>query len=731
MKKSKGIAILAAVALALAGLSYCASVILSSTGVGEDKNIKLGLDLAGGVSITYQVVSENPTSEQIKDTVYKLQKRVEGYSTEAAVYQEGSDRITVEIPGVKDANQILADLGKPGSLEFKDPDGNVYMTGQDVANAQPAAVNDKMQNKQYVVELTLTDEGAEKFAEVTSANVGKRCPIVYDDETISNPEVQEAITGGTAQISGMSSFEEAENLASSIRIGSLSLELEELQSNVVAAQLGTDAISSALKAAAIGLALIAVFMIAYYWIAGVAAAIALAIYTTLVVAVLYLFEITLTLPGIAGIILSIGMAVDANVIIFARIREEIASGKTVATAIKTGFQKALSAIIDGNITTLIAAAVLGIKGSGTVKGFAYTLAIGIILSMLTALVVTRLILNGLYAVGFKDAKFYGAQKERKTIDFIGKRHLFFLASVVVIVAGFVGMGVNKAGGKGAMNYSLEFMGGTSTTADFGKDYTLAELDSDVEAVVSEVTGDANIQFQKVEGSTQIVIKTRSLDLDERDELNAALVEKFNVDEATITAQNISATISGEMTSDAIWAVVIATILMLIYIWFRFSDIRFATAAIIALVHDVLVVLTCYSLVRLSVGSTFIACMLTIIGYSINDTIVIFDRIRENIGTRKIADKEELAEVSNRSISQTISRSLNTSLTTFVMVLLLYILGVASIKEFSLPLMVGVISGTYSSICVATAIWFEFKTRFVKKEAVNQKAASGKKKKAKI
>ncbi len=731
MKKSKGIAILTAIVLVLAGLSYCASVILSSTGVGEDKNIKLGLDLAGGVSITYQVVSENPTAEQIKDTVYKLQKRVEGYSTEAAVYQEGSDRITVEIPGVKDANEILADLGKPGSLEFQDPDGNVYMTGQDVANAQPATVNDKMQNKQHVVELTLTDEGAQKFAEITSANVGKRCPIVYDDEIISNPEVQEAITGGTAQISGMSSFEEAENLASSIRIGSLSLELEELQSNVVGAQLGTDAISSALKAAAIGLALIAVFMIAYYWIAGVAAAVALAIYTTLVVAVLYLFEVTLTLPGIAGIILSIGMAVDANVIIFARIREEIASGKTVATAIKTGFQKALSAIIDGNITTLIAAAVLGIKGSGTVKGFAYTLAIGIILSMFTALVVTRLILNGLYAVGFKDAKFYGAQKERKTISFIGKRYIFFLISVIVIVAGFVGMGVNKAGGKGAMNYSLEFMGGTSTTADFGKDYTLAELDSDVEPVVAKVTGDANIQFQKVEGSTQIVIKTRSLDLDERDELNAALSENFNVDESTITAQNISATISGEMTSDAVWAVIIATILMLIYIWFRFSDIRFATAAIIALIHDVLVVLTCYSLVRLSVGSTFIACMLTIIGYSINDTIVIFDRIRENMGSRKITDKEELTEISDRSISQTISRSLNTSLTTFVMVLLLYILGVASIKEFSLPLMVGVISGTYSSICIATAVWFEFKVRFVKKEAVTQKAGSNKAKKAKI
>ena len=716
MKRSKGVAILVAVALVLAGLSYWASIILSSTGVGEDKNIKLGLDLAGGVSITYQVVSDNPTSEQMKDTIYKLQKRVEGYSTEAAVYQEGDDRITVEIPGVKDANQILADLGKPGSLEFKDPDGNVYMTGEDVADAQAATMTDKMQNKQFVVELTLTDAGAQKFAEVTSANVGNRCPIVYDEQIISNPTVEEAITGGKAQISGMSTFEEAEELASSIRIGSLSLELEELQSNVVGAQLGNEAIATALKAAAIGLALIAVFMIAYYWVAGLAAALALGIYTTLVVAVLYLFEITLTLPGIAGIILSIGMAVDANVIIFARIREELATGKTVAAAIKTGFQKALSAIIDGNVTTLIAAAVLGVKGSGTVKGFAYTLAIGIILSMFTALVVTRVILHGLYLAGFRDAKFYGAQKERKTLHFMKKKAAFLLISGVVIVAGFVGMGVNKSQGKGALNYSLEFMGGTATTVDLGRDYTLAELDSEVNPVVAEVTKDANIQFQKVEGSTQVVIKTRSLDLEERDALNAALAENFKVDESTITAQNISATISGEMTKDAVLAVVIATILMLIYIWFRFSDIRFATAAIIALVHDVLVILTCYSLVRLSVGSTFIAVMLTIIGYSINDTIVIFDRIRENMKGRRIKGNEDLEEITDRSISQTISRSLNTSITTFVMVLLLYIMGVASIKEFSLPLMVGVISGTYSSICVATALWYVFKTKLSKKEA---------------
>lgn len=714
MKKSKGIAILIAAVAVLAGLVYYASIILSSTGAGEDKNIKLGLDLAGGVSITYQVVSDNPTAEQMSDTIYKLQKRVEGYSTEAAVYQEGDDRITVEIPGVTDANKILDELGKPGSLQFEDPDGNVYMTGDDVADAQAATVNDDMNNKEYVVELTLTDDGASKFAETTAANVGKQCPIVYDDETISNPTVEEAITGGKAQISGMSSFEEAENLASSIRIGSLSLKLEELQSQVVGAQLGSEAIATSLQAAAVGLCLIAVFMICYYWIPGLAATIALAIYSAMVVAVIYLFDVTLTLPGIAGIILSIGMAVDANVIIFARIREEIAAGKTVNNAIKGGFHKALSAIIDGNITTLIAAAVLGIKGTGTVKGFAYTLAIGVILSMFTALFIAKWILNALYAIGFKDVKFYGQHKERKPLPFIKSKYIFFTISAVLIIAGFVGMGVNKANGKGSLNYSLEFMGGTATTADLGKDYTLAQLDSELEPIVEDVTGDSNIQFQKVEDSTSVVIKTRSLELSEREDLNKALEDKFGVDSSTISAENISSTISNEMTMDAIWAVVISCVLMLIYIWFRFKDIRFATAAILALVHDVLVVLTCYALLRISVGSTFIACELTIIGYSINDTIVIFDRIRENLRANRNGDAKTLQEIADRSTTQTLSRSINTSLTTFTMVLLLYILGVASIKDFALPLMVGIASGTYSSICNATPLWYIFRTKLRKK-----------------
>ena len=701
---------------ALVGLGYYASIILSSTGVGETMSIPLGLDLSGGVSITYQVMDENPSAEDMNDTIYKLQKRVESYSTEATVYQVGDDRITVEIPGVQDANQILEDLGNPGSLEFQLPDGSVFMTGDMVEDAQAATTTDKYGNKAYIVSLKLNDEGAKVFGEVTSENIGNRLPIVYDGETISYPEVQSAITGGEAQITGMSTFEQADTLATQIRIGSLSLQLSELESSVVGAQLGSQAIESSLKAGAIGLVIVMVFMIVMYAVPGIAASLALAIYTTLVIATLYLFEITLTLPGIAGIILGIGMAVDANVIVFSRIREEIATGKSVQTSMKIGFQKAMSAILDGNITTLIAAVVLMALGSGTVKGFAYTLMIGIILSMFTAMVVTRWILYSMYALGLKNEKFYGRAKERKSINFIGKKAVFFALSGIVIAAGLIGMGVHKSSEGKALNYGLDFMGGTSTTADFGKEMTIEDIEKEIVPYVEEITGDSDVQANKVEGTTQVTIKTRTLSLDERQQLETVLTDNFAIDASTITSQSISSTISGEMRTDALKAVIVACIFMLLYIWFRFKDIRFATSAILALVHDVLVVLTVYALLRISVGNTFIACMLTIIGYSVNDTIVIFDRIRENMaGMASKQTPEALAEVANRSLTQTLSRSINTSITTFIMVVMLYILGVSSIREFALPLMAGLICGAYSSICIATELWYVMKVHLGKKK----------------
>lgn len=714
MKKSKATVILVVILAALVGLAYYASIILSSTGIGEEMSIPLGLDLSGGVSITYQVMDENPRAEDMSDTIYKLQKRVESYSTEASVYQVGEDRITVEIPGVSDANKILEELGNPGSLEFQLSDGTVYMTGEQVADAQAGTTTNTYGNKEYIVQLTLTDEGAKLFGEATSENVGNYLPIVYDGQTISYPQVQEAITGGTAQISGMKNFEEAETLATQIRIGSLSLELQELESSVVGAQLGSQAITSSLKAAAIGLIVVMLFMIVMYAVPGVAAAFALAIYTTLVIATLYLFEITLTLPGIAGIILGIGMAVDANVIIFARIREEIASGKTVQSSMKIGFQKAMSAILDGNITTLIAAVVLMALGSGTVKGFAYTLMIGIVLSMFTALVVTRYILYALHGIGIQDEKFYGRAKERKTINFLGKKAVFFGVSGIVIAAGLIGMAVHKGTEGTSLNYGLDFMGGTSTTADFGKDYAIEDIESEIVPLVSEVTGDNAIQANKVEGTTQITIKTRTLSLEERDEMNAMLTEDFGIEESTITSQSISSTISSEMRSDAVIAVIVSTICMLVYIWFRFKDIRFGASAIIALLHDVLVVLAVYALLRISVGNTFIACMLTIIGYSVNDTIVIFDRIRENLAKHPGKQTPELlAEIANKSLTQTLARSINTSITTFIMVFMLFLFGVASIREFALPLMAGLICGAYSSVCIATELWYVMKLRLGK------------------
>lgn len=715
MKKSRAVLTLL-LTLALTGvLLFTAAAGWGADGKGAAKNIKLGLDLAGGVSITYQAVGdEEPSVEDMADTIYKLQKRVEGYSTEAEVYQEGSDRINIEIPGVSDANAILEELGKPGSLQFQTMDGAVVLEGTDVADARAGSVTDSMQNKKYVVELTLTDEGATKFAVATAANVGKQIAIIYDGEVISAPTVNEAIGGGTARISGQFTYEEAEQLASTIRIGGLSLELQEMRSNVVGAKLGEEAIETSLVAGAIGFGLVVIFMMIAYRIMGLAAGIALTTYVGLVMVLLNGFDMTLTLPGIAGIILSIGMAVDANVIIFARVREELATGKTVKSSMKIGFQKALSAIVDGNITTLIAALVLALKGSGSVKGFAQTLALGIVVSMFTALVVTRLVLNALYALGLKDVKWFGMMKEQKTINFLAKKHICFAVSAVLIIGGLVLMGVNAGSGKGALAYSLEFQGGTATTVEFNEDMSIEDIDAKVVPVVSEVTGDNDIQTQKVAGTNQVIIKTKELDLTGREELNARIAESFGVDETTITAENISGAISKEVKNDAIVSVIIATICMLIYIWIRFKDIRFATSAVAALLHDVLVVLAFYAAARVSVGNTFIACMLTIVGYSINATIVIFDRIRENLAEMK--KKDSLDAVVNDSITQTLTRSIYTSLTTFAMVAVLYVMGVASIKEFALPLMVGIICGAYSSVCITGALWYLMKTKIVKKEA---------------
>lgn len=715
--KTKGLIGLLILLVAVVGFGF-----LGYKTVGD---VKLGLDLAGGVSITYQAVEDNPSSEEMSDTIYKLQQRVQNYSTEAEVYQEGSNRINIDIPGVSDANAILEELGKPGSLTFTDESGNVLLTGDQVATAKAGIIDQKNGQKSYVVSLTFTDEGTKTFADATTANVGKRIAIIYDGQVYSAPVVREAITGGQCQIDGMATYEEAENLASTIRIGSLSLELEELRSNVVGAKLGQEAISTSLKAGAVGFAILVVFMLVVYLLPGLSAVIALTLYVGLVVLLLAAFEVTLTLPGIAGIILSVGMAVDANVIIFTRIKEEIGLGHSVQNAIKAGFAKALSAIVDGNVTTLIAAVVLYFRGSGTVKGFATTLAIGIVLSMFTALVVTRGALYAFYALGLQSPKLYGSKTTKKVYNVLKIRKAVFAISVLILLAGGAGMGINNSKTGHLFHYSMDFTGGTSTSVTFNEEMSLEDISSKVVPVVEKVTGDADVQTQKVAGTSEVIIKTKTLNVDQRQALEEELVNEFGVDGSKITAESISGAVSTEMKRDAAVALAIAGVLMLLYIWARFRDIRLAASSVIALMHDVLVVVSCYALFGWSVGSTFIACVLTIVGYSINATIVIFDRIRENLA---IQGKRTLEEVVNTSITETLTRSINTSLTTFVMVLALYIMGVSSIREFALPLMVGVMCGTYSSVCLSGSLWYELTVR--KNKKVAEAKAQAKKAKAK-
>lgn len=800
MKKSSAALLLALVLAIMVGFGYIMVNGVDERGSGAIKNTKLGLDLAGGVSITYQAAGDtNPTPTEISDTIEKLRKRVEKYSTEAGVYQEGDNRISIEIPGVKDAEAVLADLGSPGQLYFiramgpdgilnygyrnyldmpvysekdtyfvfsdadggflyddktseivVDADGNPVMykikdvssinreyiltkpleqiiaegsavlSGTDVAKSEGGAFTDKNDKQEFLVQLKFTEEGAKIFAEETAAVVSKTglpgtIGIYYDGKLISVPNVQTAITGGEGQISGMSSYEEADKLAQSIRIGGLSLELEELRSNVVGAQLGADAISTSILAGLIGVGIIMIFMVVVYRIPGLVASIALVAYTMMMMLCVNFLGITMTLPGIAGIILSIGMAVDANVIIFARIREELAIGMTVESSIKSGFNKALSAIIDGNITTLIAAVVLMAIGSGTIKGFAYTLALGIVLSMITALFVTKLLLNCFYALGFKDAKWIGKVKEVKTINFLGKNKLYFGVSGAIIAVGIIVMVIMGITTGDPLNYSLDFKGGTATTVDFETLQTADYIDGTIVADIEKITGDANVLWTTVNNTNQVIFKTREFTEDEREEFKQLMMTKYGVQDQKISVETISSTISGEMLKSAIMAVIVAAGCMLIYIWFRFSDFRFGASAVAALVHDVFVVITFYACVRLSVGSTFIACILTIVGYSINATIVVFDRIRENLRADRKKRTFSIEDTVNKSITQTLTRSIFTSLTTFITVAVLYILGVSSIKEFALPLMIGIVSGTYSSVCLTGAMWNLLRNKFPQTE----------------
>ncbi len=758
MEKGKG-ALKTVIALAVIGLCFfVACVGMGEKRTGAFENIRLGLDLAGGVSITYQVVDKEATKAEIDDTVYKMQRRADSYSAESVVYLEGDDRIGVDVPDVQNAEEVLERLGNAGTIYFipgKSAAGNVnigvgvsedgerkfvlarpmediiaddevILDGSCITGAEAGLSGDQIK-KDYIVELKLNDKGISKFSEATGwasryydgsgRNLENLIAIVYDSEVISAPMVSTVIDGNVASITGQGTLEEAESLATTIRVGALPLELSVLRYKIVGAKLGAEALNTSLLAGIIGFAIVALFMIVIYRLPGFASALALFMYVALVAIAISGFEITLTLPGIAGVILSVGMAVDANVVIFTRIKEELALEVSVAEAIKTGFKKALTAIIDGNVTTLLAAGVLFFMGSGTVKSFAQTLAIGIVISMFTALTVTRFIVKAFYQLTGENVKLYGIKKPGRKFDYVSFFKKGILISGTVILIGVVFLFINKGTAGEFFSYSLDFRPGTSYEVTFD------EIPGGIQTKTEEL-------YQKVLGTTAevaiasdtgtVIAKSRELSTEEQALIKAAMVEELNVKPENVMTQSISATISDEMKRDALIAVCVATAIMLIYIWIRFSHFTFAVSAILALIHDVLIVALLYAIFKnvLPVGTNFIACLLTIVGYSINATIIIFDRIRENMKELQSGPKigykakrraplspERIMEVVNASISETFTRSLNTSLTTFIMVFFLAILGVSSVREFAIPLMAGIVFGGFSSVCITGPLWY--------------------------
>lgn len=678
--------------------------------------MKLGLDVKGGVYVVMEAKTDlkgDELRDAMEQTQAVIEERVNQMGlAEPVVTIEGEKRIRVELPGAEDAQEAIDQIGRTAQLQFALADGTIVLDGGNVKDANIATDNE---SAGYAVALEFDSEGADKFYQatsqaysgsVTSAVEGvdnTAIMIILDGQIISAPSVKEPISGGQCSITGGFSQEEASNLAALIRGGALPLELEEINSSVQSAKIGYNALEMSVYAGIIGLAIIMIIMLIAYRAMGIAADLALLFYIIIVLNIMSAMGSVLTLPGIAGIILSVGMAVDANVVIFSRIREEITNGRTVRVAVQTGFKRAMSTVVDSQVTTLIAAVILYQIGTSAVKGFAFTFMIGIIVSIFTAVVITQLYV-GLISESKKLGRksFFGIKEDNtatfnitRELHFIKHRKVFYIISVAIMVVGLV-FGLVRG-----LNYGIDFTGGTMIQMDMGKQVNI----DDVEKAIKEYDLSPEIIYSG-EGNEQIVIRTiESLDSDKRAEVIETINNEFGTTDDDVVAEELfGPSVGKELRNNAILAIVIASICMLIYIRFRFSQWKFGGAALLGVLHDVLIVIAFYAIFNVTVNNPFIAGILTVVGYSINDTIVIFDRIRENIRYLKKGNTEELID---KSITQTLGRSLMTSITTLIVMVPLLIMAGEAIREFVLPLMVGIIAGAYSSIAVCSPLYYEF------------------------
>lgn len=707
--------VLLLIALA-AELALCGFAPLGIPSVLESGGISLGLDLSGGSIIVYEAQTDltgSELSENMAAVETLMRERLDnlGY-TEAVVALQGSKQIRIEIPSVTDPEEAVRQIGTTAKLEFKNKDGEIIIDGSHIvkATALYGDTDGKGTSYSYLVSIELTEEGKKAFKEGTKEAAGSYIDICLDGEVMQSPTVSEeyAQTGidGNPMISPISDREEAMWLASVITAGQLPFELKDVQLRSVGSTLGEDSLSTGLIAGAIGLLLVIVFMIAVYRLPGIVASLSLIAYTVIVTILLAVFKVNLTLPGIAGVILSIGMAVDANVIIFERMKEELKLGKSVRAAIKAGFSRAFSAVLDSNVTTLIAAVTLWIFGTGTIQGFAKTLAIGVAVSFFTAVTLTRVMLNhvaemtdGKISLFISRRALAAHEKKAGGFSFVNKPRVTYIVLAVVIAAGVLSFVIR------GFNIDLDFVGGTEFIVDLGTSF---EEDDVRELVDAQFDEDVVSSVRKSDGGTQVIIQTRSLDSDARSKVTTALIDKYSLNESDIlSVDNVGASVGRELTRTTIIASLLAVVLMLVYVSIRFTFLS-GLSAIICLIHDIFVLLVVYSLFQIPMGTTVIAAMLTILGYSINATIVVFDRVRD---VRKLMPKEDFGTVVDISVKQTFKRALYTTVTTLMTIGMVYVLGVTSIREFALPLMIGFVAGLFSSVCLAGLIWTKLYRRF--------------------
>ena len=682
------------------------------------ENLKLGLDIKGGVYVVMEAQTDlegEELHELMSQTQAVIEERVNQMGlAEPVVTVEGEKRIRVELPGAEDAEAAIEQIGRTAQLQFVLADGTPVLDGGNVKNATTGTAQDGG----YAVNLEFDSEGADAFAQattiayqggVTSVVEGvsnDAIMIILDDQIISAPSVNEPISGGQCEITGGFSSDEAKNLAALIRGGALPVELVEVTSSVQTAKIGYNALEQSIVAGIIGLILVFILLIVAYRILGVAASVALVMYVAIILNAMAAMGSVLTLPGIAGIILGIGMAVDANVVIFARIREEVSNGKTIRLATNNGFKRAMSTVIDSQVTTLIAAVILYQIGTSTVKGFAWTLMIGIIASLFTAVLVSRVYVEIIAeSKKFGKKSLFGIKADntasftiKKELHFVKHRKKFYIVTVAILVVGLL-FGMVRG-----LNYGIDFTGGTMLQIDMGKQVAAEE----VEKSLAEFDLDPEIIFSG-ENQEEVMIRTiEALDSEQRSEVLAALQEDFGFTEEDVIAQELfGPSVGKELRNNAIKAILLSAICMLIYIRLRFSDWKFGGAALMGTLHDVLMVIAFYAIFHVQVNNPFIAGILTVVGYSINDTIVVFDRIRENLKYAKKGNTEELVDM---SITQTLGRSIMTSATTILAMIPLMIMTGEVLREFTVPLMVGVLVGCFSSITVCSPLYYEFAHR---------------------